>query len=62
MPRLAKIARWASVKSISAGSASVMGAESAGCRAIQPSLPEIDPAPDQVTSPLASSSSSIAGE
>ena len=33
----------------------------AACSAIQPSLPEIDPAPDQVTSPDASSSSSIAG-
>ncbi len=44
------------------GPASVNGAESLVCSVIQPSLPEIDPAPDQVTSPVASSSSSIAGE
>ena len=42
--------------------ASVNGAESPGCNAIQPSLLEIDPAPDQVTSPAASNSSSNAGE
>jgi hypothetical protein len=55
------MARWVSVTSISAGGASVSGAVSAWWNAIQPSLPEIDPALDQVTSPEASSSSSIAG-
>ena len=55
------IARWVSVNSISVGAASVSGADSAGWNAIQPSPPPIWPAPDQVTSPEASSSSSIAG-
>ena len=58
------IARWVSVNSISVGAASVNGADSAGWNAIQPSSrgpPPIWPAPDQVTSPAASSSSSIAG-
>ena len=53
--------RWVSVNSISAGGATVSGAVSAGWKATQPSLPEIAPAPDQVTSPAASSSSSMAG-
>ncbi len=40
----------------------VSGAVSAGCSAIQPSRPGSDPCPDQMTSPVAVSSSSIAGE
>ncbi|EUA07073.1 putative ATP-dependent DNA helicase domain protein [Mycobacterium xenopi 4042] len=40
----------------------VNGAVSAEWKAIQPSLAEIEPAPDHITSPEASSSSSIAGE
>ena len=59
------IARWVSVNSISVGAASVSGAESEEWNAIQPSEPveppPIWPAPDHVTSPDASSSSSIAG-
>ena len=55
------IARWVSVNSISVGWASVSGADSAGWKAIQPSPLPIVPAPDHVTSPEASSSSSIAG-
>ena len=55
------ISRWTSVNSISTGAASVSGAVSAEWNAIQPSPLLIDPAPDHVTSPEASSSSSIAG-
>ena len=55
------MARWVSVKSISVGRASVSGADSAVWKAIQPSPLPIGPAPDHVTSPEASSSSSIAG-
>ena len=44
-PSTSRMARWVSVNSISAGGASVSGAVSAWWNAIQPSLPEIDPAP-----------------
>jgi hypothetical protein len=55
------MARCVSVKSSSVGAVNVSGAESAWWNTIQPSPPPIGPAPDQITSPLASSSSSIAG-
>ncbi|SHX14274.1 Uncharacterised protein [Mycobacteroides abscessus subsp. abscessus] len=50
-----------SVNSISVPGASDNGAVSARWKTTQPSLVPIWPAPDQVTSPEASSSSSIAG-
>ena len=45
-----------------AGALTVNAAVSAGWNATQPSPAEMDPAPDQTTSPDASSSSSMAGE
>lgn len=53
---------WVSVRSMSSGGGRVRFAWSAGWRAIQPSLAVIEPWPDQMTSPVASSSSSMAGE
>ena len=49
-------------KQSAAEAARVSGAESAVWKATQPSLLEIVPDPDHITSPEASSSSSIAGE
>ena len=46
----------------SSGGVRVRATVSAGCRAIQPSRPGSDPCPDHTTSPVAVSSSSIAGE
>ncbi|SLJ40357.1 Uncharacterised protein [Mycobacteroides abscessus subsp. abscessus] len=53
--------RHVSESSMSSGGGSVNGACSARCRAIQPSLPVMAPCPDQITSPVAVNSSSMAG-